>query len=188
MLIRRFDGFRRLMRHAAGDCAHPLTFSDDDLLLANRTLAALGGPPASAEVRGQFSPDGLPLLLLFLLSQEFPCRAGLLGGSASAITRMKGLIQGFSYAAATLSDGAIPFGFHEVVRELGETGAMLHPCIAYDPDGEPKSIQPTGAPGVVRVGREGGPYTLAVLSGGRTGPAPLQSPNGPLHPAVLIMP
>lgn len=186
-LIREFDGFRRLLLRAAGDCSHRLDFSADDLLLANRTLAALGGPPAPAEVRGRFSKDGLPLLLLFLLSQEFPCRIGLLGDAAAALGGVKANIQVFSYAVAMVSGGKIPFGFGEAVRELSDTRAQLHPCFRYDADGEPNGVEPTGSAGLVRVGPEGGPYTLAVLSGTGGGPAPLENGSGPLHPAVLIL-
>lgn len=189
VLIKRFDGFRRLCRRAATEFNHPLAITDEDLQLANRTLAALGGPPAGSEVRGRFTSDGLPLLLLFFLTQEMPCRIGLLGQTEAAMGRLKSLIHLFGHAVYPLISTQPPLAFAEVVRELGPSGALLKPCVVYeDRDGEPTEILRSGSAGQLRIGSEGGPYTLAVLQGEATGPARLQSANDLLHPAVLILP
>lgn len=185
-LIRRFDGFRRLCRRAAAEYGHSLTFGDDDLVLANRVLAALGGPPAASQVRGRFgSSDGLPLLLLFLMTQELDCRVGLLGDAEAAMGRLKGLAHLFGQAAYPLATGRPALAFQEVVRELGPAGAVLKPLVSYDEDGEPAAIDLQGAAGRLGVGPEHGPYTLAVMLEG-AGPAPLRTGGGVLHPAVLI--
>jgi hypothetical protein len=187
ILIRRFDGFRRLARQAADQYGHPLTITEADMLLANRVLAALGGPPAPAEVRGRFSPDGLPTLLLFLLTQEQPCRVGLLGNAEPVMGRLKSLAHLLGHSVCPLLSGQPPLPFQEVVRELGPTVAALRPLFQYDEAGDPTGFEPQGAAGLVRTGPEGGPYTLAVLLGEGAVPAPLETVGGPLHAAVLIM-
>ncbi len=187
-LIKRFDGFRRLCRHAAGEFNHPLSMPDDDLLLANRVLAALGGPPAKPEVRGRFEGDGLALMLLFLLTQEIPCRVGMLGGAEETLGRLKGLIHLFGHAAYPLLSGQSALPFQDVVKELGPGGAVLRPLVRYDQDGEPMEIELSGSAGALRTGSDGGPYTLAVLNGNSPGPAPLGSAaEGGMHPTVLIL-
>lgn len=186
-LIKRFDGFRRLCRHAATEWGQPLTISDNDMMLANRVLAALGGPPARPEVRGRFETDGLPLLLLFLLTQEIPCRAGLLGDSEPAMARLKALVHLLGHGVYPLLSGQQQLQFQEVVKELGPAGAVLRPLVRYDSEGEPTEIEPQGGAGLLRVGWDGGPYTLAVLSGSAPGPAPLSSAGGSLHPTVLLL-
>lgn len=188
-LIKRFDGFRRLCRRAAEEYRHPLTMTDSDMLLANRVLAGLGGPPAASQVKGRFESDGLPLLLLFLLTQEFPCRAGLLGQSEPVMGRVKGLVHLLGHAAYPLISGQGPLSFQDVVKELGAGGAILRPMVRYDDaDGEPLSIDLTGAQGRLGTGAEHGPYHLAVLLGEGAGPAPLAQPEGALHPTVLLLP
>ncbi|HYF93450.1 MAG TPA: hypothetical protein VD969_14650 [Symbiobacteriaceae bacterium] len=186
MLIRRFDGFRRLCRRAAAEYGHPLRVTDGELLLANRVLAALGGPPAASEVRGRFAADGLPLLLLFLLTQELDCRVGLIGRADAEMSRLKGLVQLFGQAACPMVTGGPPLAFTDVVRELGPSGALLAPVVRYDQDGEPLTVAATGAGGRVGVGPEHGPYTLAFLLAG-AGPAPLRPADGQLHPAVVVL-
>ncbi|HWI61646.1 MAG TPA: hypothetical protein VNT75_07410 [Symbiobacteriaceae bacterium] len=184
-LIRQFDGFRRLCRRAAEEYRHPLTLSEGDLVFVNRILAALGGPPAASEVRGRFDSDGLPLLLLFLLTQEMEIRAGLLGDASAPLAHLKGLCHLLGQAAYPLVTGRPQLAFQDVVRELGPTGAVLKPLVRYDADGEPLTIDLIGAAGRLGVGPEHGPYTLAVLLDG-SGPAPLRQAAGGLHPAVAI--
>lgn len=193
-LIRRFDGFRRLCRQAALEFHHQLSLPDGDLLLANRVLAGLGGPPAAPEVRGSFTGDGLPLLLLFLLTQEIPCRAGLLGRSDPHLGRLKSLAHLLGHAAYPVLTGGPPLSFQEVVREIGASGARMRPVLTYDAEGEPVQFRPEGAVASLGVGPDQGPYTLAVLLGPTSGPAPLL-PSSPaseadesvpvLHPTVL---
>jgi len=185
-LIRRFDGFRRLCRHAAYEFQHKLSMPDEDLLLANRVLAALGGPPAASQVRGSFVGDGLGLLNLFLLTQEIPCRIGLVGDTEPAIARIKSLVHLFGHAVYPTVTGLGPMEFKQVVRELGPTSVLLRPLITYDSDGEPLEILETGAAGQLLTGHDGGPYILAVLLNHQAGIAPLASAGGPLHPTVLI--
>lgn len=187
-LIRRFDGFRRLCRQAAEEYRHPLTVTDGDMILANRTLAGLGGPPAASEVRGTSEGDGLPLLLLFLLTGEIPCHIGLLGNSEPVMARLKALAHLLGHGVYPLVTGKPALGFQEVVRELGAGGAVLRPLLHYDQEGEPTAMDLSGAAGRLGVGPEAGPYTLAVYLGEAAGPAPLARSEGDLHPAVLILP
>ncbi|MDB4895358.1 MAG: hypothetical protein JWN15_1620 [Firmicutes bacterium] len=187
ILIRRFDGFRRLCRHAAEEYHLPLTITEEEMLLANRVLAALGGPPAPAEVRGRFSADGLPALLLFLLTQEYPCRIGLLGDAEAVITRLKSLVHLLGHGACPVLSGEDPLGFQEVVKELGPNGVVLRPLFRYDEAGEPVGFEPEGAAGAVRVGPGAGPYTLTVVPGQGARPASLACPGGDLHPAILVL-
>ncbi|MFZ5817437.1 MAG: hypothetical protein ACOY93_19405 [Bacillota bacterium] len=187
VLIRRFDGFRRLCRHAAEQFRLDLFLPEEDLLLANRVLAAMGGPPAASQVKGSFRGDGLALLLLFLLTQEYPCRVGLIGPSEPVIARLKALTHLLGHALwPVLSGRSEPLTFQEVVRELGPSGAQLRPVFHYDADGEPTSMAPSGATASLGIGAENGPYTLAVLLSPHPGPAPLAQP-ATLHPAVLLL-
>lgn len=187
VLIRRFDGFRRLCRHAAEAFQLDLQLPEGDLLLANRTLAALGGPPANPRVTGDFEGDGLPLLLLFLLTQEYPCRIGLIGDSDRVIARLKSLTHLLGHAVwPTLTEQPEPLDFAEVVAELEPTGVRLHPLFQYDQEGEPVSAQASGAVANLGVGPEGGPYTLSVLLGAEADTALLATPEE-LHPAQLIL-
>lgn len=185
-LIRRFDGFRRLCRRAAEEYRHPLTITDEDLLLANRVLAGLGGPPAASQVKGRFTADGLPLLLMFLLTQELECRVGLLGQADEVLGRVKGLVHLLGHGVYPMVSGGPPLAFQDVVKELAASGAVLRPCMRYDQDGEPLTLDLIGAAGRVGVGPEHGPYTLAVLLGEGAGPAPLRQPDE-LHPVVLVI-
>lgn len=187
MLIRRFDGFRRLCRRAAEEYRQPLSLTDSDMLLINRVLAALGGPPAASEVRGRFESDGLPLLLLFLLTQELDCRVGLLGDAEPVLGKLKGLAHLLGHGVVPMLTGQTPLSFQDVVRELGPAGAALKPLVSYDQDGEPEAIAPSGAAGRLGVGPDHGPYTLAVMLGGAAGPAPLRPAAGTLHPTVLLL-
>lgn len=187
VLIRRFDGFRRLCRYAAEEFRLDLRMPDEDLLLANRVLAALGGPPAAAEVRGSFRGDGLALLLLFLLTQENPCRIGLIGQSEPVMGRLRALTHLLGHAVWPVVSGAEkPLDFQDVVKEIGPGGAQLRPLFRYDESGEPTAVEPAGSVSVLRTGSDGGPYTLAVLLGSQTRPAPL-APPAELHPAVLVV-
>jgi hypothetical protein len=188
LLIKRFDGFRRLCRRAAVDFQLPLTIPDEDMLLTNRILASLGGPPASSQVTGTFLGDGLPTLLLFLMTQEFPCNVGLMGRSEPHMARLKSLVHLLSQAVYPMISGNQPLQFQDVVKELGPSGAVLHPQFQYDEDGEPTSMELSGAAGAVHVGPEAGPYTLLVLAGEHSGPALLASPGDGMHPTVLILP
>jgi hypothetical protein len=186
-LIRRFDGFRRLCRRAAAEFGHPLSLPDGDLLLANRVLAGLGGPPAASEIRGRFEGDGLAMLLLFFLTQEWDCRVGLLGSAEPGLARLKSMAHLFSHGAYPLLTGQAPLAFQDVVRELGAAGAAFKPLVRYDDhDGEPLSIDLLGSAGRLGVGPEHGPYTLAILLEG-AGPAPLRQADGILHPTVLVL-
>jgi hypothetical protein len=186
-LIRRFDGFRRLCRRSAAEFGHALSVPEGDLLLANRVLAGLGGPPAAAEIRGRFEGDGLPLLLLFFLTGEVDCRVGLLGAAEPALARLKALAHLFGQGAYPLLTGQAPLAFQDVVRDLGAAGAAFKPLVRYeDRDGEPLTIDLTGAAGRLGVGPEHGPYTLAILLEG-AGPAPLRQADGSLHPTVLVL-
>lgn len=187
MLIRRFDGFRRLCRRAAEEYRHPLSLTDGDMLLANRVLAALGGPPAASEVRGRFESDGLPLLLLFLLTQELDCRAGLVGDADDTLAKLKSLAHLLGHGVCPMLTGQEPLAFQDVVRELGPAGAVLKPLVTYDQDGEPEAIATSGAAGRLGVGHEHGPYTLAVMLNGAGGPVPLRPTDGTLHPTVLLL-
>ncbi len=159
---------------------------DEDLLLANRVLAAMGGPPAASQVRGSFGGDGLGLLTLFLLTQEIPCRIGLIGNAEPTIARLKSLVHLFGQAVYPTVSGAGPLEFQQVVRELGSAAVLLRPLVNYDSEGEPTEILESGAAGQLRTGYDGGPYTLAVLLNHNAGLAPLASAGGDLHPAVLI--
>ncbi len=189
LLIKRFDGFRRLVRRAAEEYNHPLAVPEEDMILANRTLAAMGGPPAASQVQGRFTGDTLGVMLLFLLTQEMTCRVGLLGKTEETMGRLKGLVHLFGHAVWPMVTGKPPLGFQEVVRELSPNSAALRPLVRYDDrDGEPTGIEPAGGAGIVRTGPDHGPYTLAVLLGDGTGPAPLGAGEGALHPAVLILP
>jgi hypothetical protein len=187
MLIRRFDGFRRLCRRAAEEYRHPLSLTEGDMLLANRVLAALGGPPAASEVRGRFESDGLPLLLLFLLTQELDCRAGLVGNAEETLAKLKGLAHLLGHGVYPMLTEAAPLAFQDVVREMGPSGAALKPLVSYDQDGEPAAIATSGAAGRLGVGPEQGPYTLAIMLCGAAGPAPLRPADGTLHPTVLLL-
>lgn len=187
VLIRRFDGFRRLCRHAAEEFRLDLHMPDEDMLLANKVLAALGGPPMPSQVTGTFRGDGLALLLLFLLTQELPCRAGLIGHTEPVMARLKALTHLLGHAVwPTISGSEEPMAFQEVVREIGPSGATLRPLFRYDAEGEPTSMEPQGAVTTLRLGAEGGPYTLAVLLGDQAGPAPMAQPAD-LHPTVLVI-
>lgn len=186
-LIRQFDGFRRLCRRSAEEFRLPLSLPEEDRILANRVLAALGGPPARPQVEGEFTGDGLSLLLLFLLTQEHECRISLTGRSEESMARLKSLVHLFGHAAWPMLTGEAPLQFQQVVKELGPSGAILRPQVRYDQEGEPVEILPTGAAGRLMTGPEGGPFTLAVLQGA-AGPAPLEAPGGALHPAVLVLP
>lgn len=186
-LIRRFDGFRRLCRHAAFQFGLPLSLPDGDLMLANRILAALGGPPAAPEVRGSFQGDGLSMLLLFLLTQEMECRIGLVGPSDPLLARLRSLVHLLGHAVYPTLTGQGQLAFQEVVKEMGHSGALLKPCFEYDGEGEPVAIRPAGAAGQLRLGSDAGPYTLAVLLGQGVGPMPVAARNGPLHPAVVVL-
>jgi hypothetical protein len=186
LLIRRFDGFRRLCRRAAEEYRHPLTITEGDMVLVNRVLAALGGPPAASEVRGRFESDGLPMLLLFLLTQELDCRVGLVGDAEETLARLKGLAHLLGHGVFPMLTGQAPLSFQDVVRELGPAGAVLKPLVAYDQDGEPEALAGSGAGGRLGVGPEHGPYTLAVMLGA-AGPAPLRPTDGTLHPTVLLL-
>lgn len=189
VLIRRFDGFRRLCRKAAEEYGTPLLVTDADMLLANRVLASLGGPPAASEVRGRFEGDTLPLLLLFFLTQEMPCRVGLLGNAEPVMARVKSLVHLLGQAVYPMVSGQGALAFQDVVKELGPSGAILRPSLTYDErDGEPVSVSAAGAAGRLGVGADHGPYTLAVLLGESSGPAPLAAgAEGDLHPAVLVV-
>lgn len=187
VLIKQFDGFRRLCRRAAVDFNHELTIPDEDMLLANRILAGLGGPPAPSQVRGRFNGDGLATLLLFLLTQERECRAGLLVQAEPTMGRLKSLVHLLSHAVYPTIAGPAPLQFQDVVKELGPSGAKLKPLFRYDDDGEPIAMELNGGSGTLRVGAEGGPYTLVVTSAEGAGPAPLEAPGGAMHPAVLIL-
>jgi len=185
-LIRRYDGFRRLFRHAAAEFRIPLNVPEPDLLLANRVLAALGGPPAAAEVRGSFTGDGLALLVLFLLTQEIPCRVGLLGRAEGELARLKSLVHLLGQAAYPTLTGGAPLQFQAIVRELGPGGAALRPCFLYDAEGEPTEMVLEGAAGSLRTDPDGGPFTLLILAG--AGAARLEPPGGTLRPAVVVLP
>lgn len=185
-LIRRFDGFRRLLRHAADQIGESLTITDDDMLLCNRVMAALGGPPAASEVRGRMTTDALATLLLFLLTQDLPCRTGLLGQADRVMAKLKSLVHLLGHGAYPIVTGEGPLAFQDVVKELGAHGAVLRPLVRYDQEGEPTAVDATGGAGALKVGPEGGPFTLAILLGAGAGPAPL-APAGDLHPAVLIL-
>jgi len=186
VLIRRFDGFRRLCRHAADEFHLPLQIPDQDMLLANRTLAGLGGPPASSQVEGTFQGDGLPLLLLFLLTQEYACRIGLAGEADPVLARVKALTHLLGHAVwPTMTGSPEPLAFQEVVRELGPSSTQLRPLFQYDQEGEPTAMERLGAESLVRVGADGGPYHLAVMLGNRAAPMPLVMPGDSLHPTVL---
>lgn len=187
ILIRQFDGFRRLCRHGAEEFHLALSMPDEDMLLANRVLASLGGPPAAPQVTGSFRGDGLPLLLLFLLTQERTCRVGLMGQTEPVMARLKALIHLLGHGVwPVLSKSTEPLTFQEVVRELGPTGAQLRPVFQYDAEGEPTSMATTGSLSACGIGAELGPYTLAVLLGAHAGPAPLLQPEA-MHPAVLVI-
>lgn len=187
ILIRRFDGFRRLCRHAAEEFRLDLHIPDEDMILANKALAALGGPPMAPQVAGTFKGDGLALLLLFLLTQEKECRIGLIGNAEPVLARLKALTHLLGHAVwPTMQGSREPLAFQEVVKEIGPAGAVLRPVFRYDADGEPTAMEPQGAASSLRVGAEHGPYTLAVLLSEQAGPALLAQP-GELHPAVLVI-
>lgn len=187
VLIRRFDGFRRLCRHAAEQFRLDLTMPDEDLLMANRALAALGGPPMPPQVAGSFKGDGLALLILFLLTQEVDCRIGLVGNAEPVLARLKAMTHLLGHAVwPTVTGKKEPLAFQEVVKEIGPHSVALRPLFTYDEEGEPTAMEPQGATASLRVGAEHGPYSLVVLLGEQAGPAPLAQP-GELHPTVLLV-
>jgi hypothetical protein len=163
----------------------PLHLSDEAMLLCNRVLAALGGPPAKSQVEGALPPDALAVLCLFLLTQEFPCRIGFIGEGETLLAQVKGLIHVLGQAAYPMVTGGAPLSFQEVVAELGPSRTLLKPLFRYDQDGETIGAEPVGAHATLAVGPDGGPYTLAILS--TPGPAPLEAPTDGLHPAVLLL-
>lgn len=185
-LIRQFDGFRRLMAHAGDALGTPYHLSEEAMMVCNRVLAALGGPPAKAQVTGQLPVQGVALLSLFLLTQELPAQIGYLGDGEPLLAQLKSLAHVLGHSALPMVGAREPLQFQEVIKELGATSTQFRPLLRYDLEGEPTSFEPEGAPGVLVVGPDGGEYTLAVM--GTAGVAPLASPSdGGLHPAVLVL-
>jgi hypothetical protein len=186
-LIRCFDGFRRLSRRAAADFNLPLSITEEERLLANRVLAALGGPPAPSEVRGTISADGLPLLLLFLLTQERDCRIALLGDVEATFATLKRLIHLFGHAVYPMLSGEGQLSFQEMVKELSTDRAVLRPVVQYDAEGEPTLILPTGTGSSLHTKAAEGPFTLLIRSANASGPAPVGPVDGSLHPTILLL-
>lgn len=184
-LIRQFDGFRRLIAQAGDALGSPFHLSEESMMLCNRVLAALGGPPAKPQVSGPLSIKGVALLSLFLLTQELPARIGYLGEGEPLLAQLKSLAHLLGHSALPMLTPGEPLPFQAIVRELGASGTQFRPLLRYDQEGEPTSYDPEGAPGLLVVGHEGGEYTLAILA--EPGPAPLAQPSGGLHPTVLVL-
>lgn len=185
-LIRQFDGFRRLFAHAGDALGTPYHLSEEAMVVCNRVLAALGGPPAKTQVTGHLPVQGVALLSLFLLTQELPARVGYLGDGEPLLAQLKSLAHVLGHSALPMVGAQEPLPFQEVVKELGPSGTQFRPLLRYDLEGEPTDFEPEGAPGVLVVGPEGGGYTLAIM--GEAGPAPLAQPTADgLHPAVLLL-
>jgi hypothetical protein len=184
-LIRQFDGFRRLIGHASETLGTPFHLTEESMMLCNRVLAALGGPPAKPQVTGNLQPQAVGVLALFLLTQELPCRIGYLGEGETILGQLRSLAHVLGHSALPMLTGGETLPFQAVVRELGADGTQFRPLIRYDLEGEPVSFEPEGAPGVLVVGPDGGPYTLAILA--QAGPTPLAQPDGGLHPSVLVL-
>lgn len=185
-LIRQFDGFRRLIAHAGEALGTPFHLSEEAMVVCNRVLAALGGPPAKAQVTGHLPLQGVAVLSLFLLTQELPARVGYLGDGDALLGQLKSLAHVLGHSALPMVGAREPLQFQEVVKELSPASTQFRPLLRYDLEGEPTGFEPEGAPGLLVVGPEGGEYTLAILAS--AGPAPLAQPTeGGLHPAVLVL-
>ncbi|HLO04740.1 MAG TPA: hypothetical protein VK191_16665 [Symbiobacteriaceae bacterium] len=184
-LIRQFDGFRRLIAHAGDALGTPFHLSEEAMVVCNRVLAALGGPPAKAQVTGQLSHQGVALLSLFLLTQELPARVGYLGDGEVLLGQLKSLAHVLGHSALPMIGASEPLPFQAVVKELGPNGTQFRPLLRYDLEGEPTGFEPEGAPGSLVIGPDGGGYTLAILAA--AGPAPLAQPGEGLHPSVLVL-
>jgi hypothetical protein len=184
-LIRQFDGFRRLIAQASEPLGAPIHLSDEVMIVCNRVLAALGGPPAKPQVTGRISAQGLAVLTLFLLTQELPARIGYLGDGEPLLAQLKSLAHVLGHSALPMLGASEPLPFQAVVKELGPSGTQFRPLLRYDIDGEPTGFEPEGAPGVLMVGPDGGGYTLAILDS--AGPAPLAQPGEGLYPSVLVV-
>jgi hypothetical protein len=165
-MIRRFDGFRRLLLRAAGDYRHELRGAQPelDLVPLNRILAGLGGPPAAVRLSVTLrEPDSLPLLLLFLLTHPTPVRFVLSGEYGAQTARLRQLIHLFAQAAAPLLLQTAPLQFEEAVRELSDQVIALQPVVRYDRDGEVRSIDPSGAASeLVLLAAPGSPLQLVI--------------------------
>lgn len=185
-LIRQFDGFRRLCAHAASQFHLPLQTPEPDLLLANRVLAGLGGPPAPSRITGRFTGDGLPILLFFLLTQAQTCQVGLMGDQEPLLGRLKGLVHLFGQAVYPTLTGMDGLSYQAVVQELGQAGVQLWPVVSYAADGEPTAIHLTGSPSRLTLGASESPCTLAVLPDVHQ-PLPTMAAAGSLSPTALLI-
>jgi|GEM_PF-5556542 len=191
LLIRRFDGFRRLCRRAGEAYGHPVIVSDGDLMLTNRVLAALGGPPAAPQVRGRLRGDTLSLLLLFLITQDLPCKVGVVGPvleTDRVMAGLKSLVHLLAHGVYPMVTEKPPLDYHDAVETLSATEAVLHPLMQYAEDGEPAGLAPFGGSGSVTVGPADGPYTLLVTFGEEPQAGLLFPSDGTLHPASLVVP
>lgn len=146
-MIRRFDGFRRMLLRAA-DGYQPIRGAEQegDLIPINRILAGLGGPPANQRPSITFrEADSLPLLLLFLLTQPLSLRGVLTGDLDEQTARLKQLVHLLGQAAVPMIARGEARSFNETVRTLSPALVALHPVLSYDAEGEVTEVAPEGA-------------------------------------------
>lgn len=164
-MIRRFDGFRRMLNRAAEGYHHQIRGAEQegDLMPINRILAGLGGPPANQRPAVTFrEADSLPLLLLFLLTQPLPVRGVLTGDLEAHAARLKQLIHLLGQAVVPMVSGG-SLSFDETVRTLSPALVALHPLISYDDEGEVTAVSPTGTETEVALIHDpGGALTLVI--------------------------
>lgn len=169
-MIRRFDGFRRLLRRAAEGFNHPLrgAEADQDLIPVNRILAGLGGPPAAVRLAVTLKEaDTLPMLLLFLLVQPVPAKFVLSGDTEQYAARLKQLLHLLGHAVAPLLRYGGVLSFDETVRELSPALVTVHPLLGFDSDGEVTGMETDGsASELALIGAPGEPLTLTIMGEG----------------------
>lgn len=167
-MIRRFDGFRRLVRRAAEHMQLTLQGPDPeiDLIPLNRILAGLGGPPASQTLSIRLREgDSLPLLLLFFLTQPVPVRMVLTGDVEPRAARLKQLTHLLSQSVLPMVTGTPAAPFDETVRTISPALVALRPRLEFDADGEVSGFSPDGAGSELALVQAPGQPLQLVLAG-----------------------
>lgn len=169
-MIRRFDGFRRLLRRAAEGFQHTLRGAEpeQDLIPVNRILAGLGGPPAPIRLAVTFrEADTLSILLLFLLVQPVPVRFVLSGDAETHTAKLKQLIHLLGHAVSPMLRQGEALTFEETVRHLSPALIAVRPGLGFDPDGEVTGMDPDASVSELAViASPGCPLTLAITGEG----------------------